>query len=374
VRERRRPTGFRAIGIGAAVVVATLSGARDTVVRWAVGENTADPLVGAAAALLAALVVVLLLGALLHRRPPALATLGRALPAFLPVGLLMGGSYVCLFGALDRGPVTLVVPFVGTHAIWAVALGAVALRGVEVVGARVVAAASLVVAGAALAGAFRGESPAATVEQAVAALDRGGADAGVYVYRTTGSERTDAFLGSSHTYPAETALTVTGTACGRDERWVAIRDRTVERAFCRTPAGLVLVRYEERHRFFGQTDERPHVCERGAVYLPADARSGATWEFDCPGAESSERWRAEVLGRGPRAVGGETVPAVHLRFETELTGGTRGRGTRDVWLRESDGLMLREEVANDSQTDTLIGEVGYTERYAIELASAVPRR
>ena len=71
----------------------------------------------------------------------------RALPAFVPAGLLFGLSYVCLFEAYYRGRVTVVSPLVATESLWGVAMSALLLRRHELVGPRLFAGAALVVAG-----------------------------------------------------------------------------------------------------------------------------------------------------------------------------------------------------------------------------------
>ena len=70
--------------------------------------------------------------------------------AFAPAGVLFGLSYVCLFEAYYRGPVTVVSPLVGTESLWGVALAAIVLGRSERIGLRLVAGAILVVAGGAL--------------------------------------------------------------------------------------------------------------------------------------------------------------------------------------------------------------------------------
>ena len=62
----------------------------------------------------------------------------RALPAFVPAGLLFGLSYVCLFEAYYRGRVTVVSPLVATESLWGVAISALLLRRHELVGPRLV--------------------------------------------------------------------------------------------------------------------------------------------------------------------------------------------------------------------------------------------
>jgi drug/metabolite transporter (DMT)-like permease len=75
--------------------------------------------------------------------------------AFVPSGILFGLSYLCLFEAYYRGPVTVVSPLVATESLWGVALSALFLRRHERVGPRLVGGAALVVVGGVLIGVFR---------------------------------------------------------------------------------------------------------------------------------------------------------------------------------------------------------------------------
>jgi uncharacterized membrane protein len=74
---------------------------------------------------------------------------------FVPAGLFFGASYLCLFEAYYRGPVTVVSPLVATESLWGVALSAIVLRRSEGVGARLAAGAGLIVCGGILIGVFR---------------------------------------------------------------------------------------------------------------------------------------------------------------------------------------------------------------------------
>ena len=71
----------------------------------------------------------------------------RDLRAFAPAGVLFGLSYICLFEAYYRGPVTVVSPLVATESLWGVAFSALLLKRVEGVGSRLVVGALLVVCG-----------------------------------------------------------------------------------------------------------------------------------------------------------------------------------------------------------------------------------
>ena len=150
VGERGRPDHVRVAGIVLAFAATVVFAVRDNFVRWLSLDTAVEPGLAAAATLGAGgALVAMYLGA--TRTPAA----WRALPAFVPAGVLFGLSYVCLFEAYYRGRVTVVSPLVATESLWGVGLSALLLRRHELVGARLVAGAVLVVAGGALIGAFR---------------------------------------------------------------------------------------------------------------------------------------------------------------------------------------------------------------------------
>jgi drug/metabolite transporter (DMT)-like permease len=150
VSERGRPEHVRAIGLLLALGSTLVFAVRDNLVRWLAVDTDVAPGVAAAATLAAgaALIAFFLLGS---GTPARL----RDARAFVPAGLLFGLSYVCLFEAYYRGPVTVVSPLVATESLWGVALSAIVLARSERVGVRLVTGALLVVAGGVLIGSFR---------------------------------------------------------------------------------------------------------------------------------------------------------------------------------------------------------------------------
>ncbi len=140
--ERGRPEQLRMAGLAFAVGATVLFAMRDNLVRAL--HAHANPETAAAATLLAGTLVAL---AYTRRVPDA-----RDLRAFAPAGVLFGLSYVCLFEAYFRGPVSVVSPLVATECLWGVGLSALVLGSSEGVGPRLALGAGLVVAGAVLIG------------------------------------------------------------------------------------------------------------------------------------------------------------------------------------------------------------------------------
>jgi drug/metabolite transporter (DMT)-like permease len=146
-RERGRPAHFNRLGLLYAFVGAGLFAIRDNLVRHlAAGRTVVPPAVAALTALLGGMLVA----AVWARR-----RLSQRWLAFVPAGLLFGGSYIALFEAYYRGRVSVVAPLVAIESLAGVVLSALLLRGSELVGRRLLFGAALIVAGGALIGAFR---------------------------------------------------------------------------------------------------------------------------------------------------------------------------------------------------------------------------
>jgi len=150
VGERGRPEHVRVLGLLLALAATVVFAVRDNFVRWLAVDTEVAPgaavmaTLGAGAAVIAVYLVV--------TRAPVRARDARA---FAPAGLLFGLSYVCLFEAYYRGPVSVVSPLVATESLWGVLLSALVLKRSENVGLRLAAGAVLVVLGGILIGVFR---------------------------------------------------------------------------------------------------------------------------------------------------------------------------------------------------------------------------
>jgi len=152
--EPTLPTDYRHLGILLALISAGLIAARDNLVRAYAREGHVSGFTAATASFAAAsLLLLVFLGAIRGRR--AAHSLSLALRPFFPAGILLGLAYCANLEALTRGRVTVVDPFYGTEALWALLFAYLVLGQSERIGARVLATAALMVTGAALIGAFR---------------------------------------------------------------------------------------------------------------------------------------------------------------------------------------------------------------------------
>ena len=131
VRERERPEHVRVIGLVLAFAATFVFATRDNLLRWLAVDTEVSP--GPAAAATLAAGAALIAAYVLARRLPLRRSEART---FVPAGLLFGASYVCLFEAYYRGPVTVVSPLVATESLWGVALSALVLGRAERVGVR----------------------------------------------------------------------------------------------------------------------------------------------------------------------------------------------------------------------------------------------
>jgi len=153
--ERARPSGFKAVGLAVAAVVAVLFAIRDNLIRATADGGGLPPAQSTAVTLGAAAVVVSIILALddgerLRRRQVV-----EAVRAFAPAGLLFGIAYIALVAALDHASVAVVSPLNATQSLWAILFSAALLGRSDAVGRRVVVAGVCVVLGATAIGVTR---------------------------------------------------------------------------------------------------------------------------------------------------------------------------------------------------------------------------
>jgi uncharacterized membrane protein len=153
-----RPVDLKRIGIILALVSAVFFSARDVIVRWASDETIVSPQVAMATAFASAVIAISIYLILTRGVLRAASSVRLTFRHFLVAGCVLGIGQLAIFEALARGPVTVVVPLVGTHALWAVMFSIILLRRFEAIGRRVVFAALLAVVGGILIGVFRTEA------------------------------------------------------------------------------------------------------------------------------------------------------------------------------------------------------------------------
>ncbi|MBC7373839.1 MAG: hypothetical protein H7323_07610, partial [Frankiales bacterium] len=162
---------------------------------------------------------------------------------------------------------------------------------------------------------------------------------GVYSYATEGSEQVDALGGAQHDYPATTTVTYTRSGCGTTERWQPLQERVGESLECAGAGGSELRGSFQQREFFGRSQAERYICDPGAPLLPRDPQPGRTTRGSCRSDDSMLALTTTVIALESLDVGGTAVPVVHLRVAGTLTGSTRGRSDRELWLARADGLL-----------------------------------
>lgn len=219
--------------------------------------------------------------------------------------------------------------------------------------------------------------------EATAAGDGDAPPAGVYVYATSGYEQVDALTGSRHDYPEETTVTLSPTddGCLR-QRWEPLQQRWDEDVLCPADGGA-WERPESTlfHSFFNQDETRAYECTGDPYVPPPDAEPGTTfsWTCDSPGSEHSgnshEDGTGEVVGVEQVEVEGVERDALHVRYETTVSGDSTGAGELDVWYAlDRWPLVLRQVREGGNASETMIGTVNYDESYELVLTAWDPLR
>jgi hypothetical protein len=195
---------------------------------------------------------------------------------------------------------------------------------------------------------------------------------GVYVYETRGEESISALGGTTHAYPAESAITVDAAGCGMSLTWDVLEERSSSYTVCVDGGELTLPVWSERHRFFGRDDESEWRCD-DVPWLPGALEPGSTVPYRCASDETVQEGTLTVVGTEPVQVGSERVDALHLRIEAVETGAAEGTLVEDRWLEPVTGLPLRIAYDVDTMNESLIGDVRFEERYELVLTSLEPR-
>ena len=197
---------------------------------------------------------------------------------------------------------------------------------------------------------------------------------GVYVYATAGFEKTDALSGVTHRYPRRSTITVAADGCGVSLMWRVLQGRSTEWIYCVVTQGWLLERQDERHTFFGSTEQTTYECETTPIW-PAAPAVGMRWRvLDCGTAETDERGTVRVVGLPQLRVDGVDVRTVHIRKATTFSGAVRGTSRHDIWFDLDSGLPAKVVMVSHTTNDSPIGDVFYEETVTLRLTSLEPRR
>lgn len=192
---------------------------------------------------------------------------------------------------------------------------------------------------------------------------------GVYVYKTTGYETADAGVPKArHDYPAETTVTIRDNPCGIDVRWDGTEDRWDGIAICLHDSYTKVASYTSFHRFFGQSQRHDYTCGGTSYLRPPTITAGYTWSFDCTTSDAKAHTVGTVVGY--EMVG--TTRALHIHYDSTLTGSQRGENPQDFWI--AGPYVVRQASRVDAEVDTPFGTITYHEEYDLVLKSRTPRR
>ncbi len=195
---------------------------------------------------------------------------------------------------------------------------------------------------------------------------------GVYVYDSAGTESIDVLGGDSHSYPAETALTVTTEGCGVRMTWKPLAGRSESWLVCPVNGGSFTPRTNSVHSFFRQTFDTAFVCNSDTWWTPPQGMS--SWTSSCGNADRTSTRTGRIVSIEPYVIEGETREAMHAEWLDTLSRGSDGTVTTEVWIDTETGLMLRQHVTIHSRNDSVVGKVAFEEQLELRLRSLVPKR
>ena len=196
---------------------------------------------------------------------------------------------------------------------------------------------------------------------------------GVYTYITNGREALDGPLTESHIYPAESAITITESECGFDWQWDVFERRSDTNKWCWINDDLTEAQSTTDHIFFKVHDKRTFICEPIAVVLPSPA-STTSMTSTCTGSDTVNSRTAKLVGKESLLVGKDVVDTV-IVTATDIAGKkSSGVSTVTLWLRPSDGLIIKMHRVADIKNDSIIGAIHYTEDITLTLASLTPQK
>jgi hypothetical protein len=209
-------------------------------------------------------------------------------------------------------------------------------------------------------------------------------DAGVYEYRASGSEKLSV-LGASQRW----GDTVWGTVSnGAGECWdfsvLFNTHHTQVWRYCGGEGTLLETGGESLMEFdfgaFSAKDRTVFTCEPPGVVLRSGDAPGASTKIRCEGHSTDNDTQMvssgtlELVARTTVRVGGESVDAFHVRSERTMSGDQRGRERTDRWFAVDNGLLLKLTRDISVVSKSILGDVRYTERGTIVVASLTPRR
>jgi len=197
---------------------------------------------------------------------------------------------------------------------------------------------------------------------------------GVYQYRTSGGEQLS-IAGISRSFPATSEMIVTEAGCAT-MKWEPLVQHMEGLVECPQRDGALEIRSALSYEEIAGTQTTSVIhCPPRMYFVPPHWFVGERWQSTCHSAGENVVFSGRVMGPSSVDVGGNEVPALHVRLTLFFSGAESGTNPNDYWLSLQNGLVLRQrETVDVSQKAGPLGSVRYTEQMAITLASVAPIR
>lgn len=213
-------------------------------------------------------------------------------------------------------------------------------------------------------------APAGNAPRPVSLLRPG---AGVYRYRTVGSESLS-LLGASRHYPAETTRTVRhGGGCSWSMLVVLLAEHEEEHFVCSSSTALSVTGNTTKVSWFGFSSTVNLVCDPPFREADRDASPGTRTPFVCrQGGDSTFSGTTTIGAEEAVAVGGEARRAWRVLVNGVFEGQTRGTVTVTLLIDTENGLVLLEQRTSDLTQRSPVGDVAYRQQVTMTLSSVSP--
>ncbi len=165
--------------------------------------------------------------------------------------------------------------------------------------------------------------------------------AGVYRYRTTGSEHLS-FGGISRAFPTASDMIVTDSAGCATLQWEPFEQHIEGLVECAANHGKIDVHSALSYEQIAGTKTTSVIsCPANTYFLPPDPTLGEKWHTTCHATGERIELVGQVLNYARVKVDGKSMPAIHTRISMSFSGAEHGVNPTDYWVSTSDGVILR---------------------------------
>jgi hypothetical protein len=197
---------------------------------------------------------------------------------------------------------------------------------------------------------------------------------GIYTYDTVGGEDLSIF-GTSRTYPSKTYATLRRErGCNWTVEHPLLKEHVDLLGRCTDQNGVAISSDGSDVEFFTQTDGEHYQCDPPVVVAAWTAAGRVTPHQTCHSGDSDADFTVTPKGSTSMRVGSRVVRARLARIDVVLRGRVRGTVSVDAAVDETTGLLLRSARVVDSDAHAVFGDVHYSERVVITLASLDPQQ